>query len=212
MESNNQHIKQIVDDYYTQKLQQHGATPQGVDWNSQASQELRFQQLLKIITTTDTPFTILDYGCGFGSMYEFMQKNYTDFHFIGYDIASAMITKAQELYPQEQTKWTTELPTNQTVDYVVASGIFNVRLDNSEENWKKYILDTLQDMNRIATKGFAFNVLTSYSDAPFMKDYLHYANPHELFDYCKKNFSKTVALLHDYPLYEFTILVKKNIL
>jgi cyclopropane fatty-acyl-phospholipid synthase-like methyltransferase len=211
MEQDNQDLKQTIDNYYTQKLQQYGATPQGVDWSSQASQELRFQQLLKIVSA-DAPFTLLDYGCGFGAMYDFMRKNYTNFRFIGYDISSAMIAKAQELYPQEPTQWITQIAENQSVDYVVASGIFNVRLENTEEHWKNYVIDTLQDMNRIATKGFAFNILTSYSDAHLMKDYLYYANPTELFDYCKKNFSKTVALLHDYPLYEFTILVKKNIL
>ncbi|MBM3138043.1 MAG: class I SAM-dependent methyltransferase, partial [Chloroflexi bacterium] len=30
-----------------------------------------------------------------------------------------------------------------------------------------------------------------------------------LFDYCKVNFSKNVALLHDYKLYDFTIIVRK---
>jgi len=30
-----------------------------------------------------------------------------------------------------------------------------------------------------------------------------------LFDYCKRTYSRDVALLHDYGLYEFTILVRK---
>jgi hypothetical protein len=29
------------------------------------------------------------------------------------------------------------------------------------------------------------------------------------FDHCKRNFSRQVALLHDYGLWEFTILVRK---
>ena len=42
-----------------------------------------------------------------------------------------------------------------------------------------------------------------------MKDYLFYADPCQLFDYCKQNFSKQVALLHDYRLYEFTIICEE---
>jgi hypothetical protein len=42
-----------------------------------------------------------------------------------------------------------------------------------------------------------------------MKDYLYYADPMKLFDHCKKKYSKKVAILHDYPLYEFTLLVRK---
>ena len=44
-----------------------------------------------------------------------------------------------------------------------------------------------------------------------MRPYLYYADPLFLFDYCKKKYSKSVALLHDYGLYEFTILVRKDI-
>jgi hypothetical protein len=92
---------------------------------------------------------------------------------------------------------------------VVASGIFNVKLDTSNEDWKEYILNTLSKLNQLSSIAFSFNILTSYSDKEYMKDYLYYADPCFLFDYCKKNFSKNIALLHDYNLYEFTILVKK---
>jgi len=64
-------------------------------------------------------------------------------------------------------------------------------------------------MNEYCEKGFSFNCLTSYSDDDKMKDYLYYANPMELFDLCKRKYSRNVALLHDYDLYEFTILVRK---
>ncbi len=60
-------------------------------------------------------------------------------------------------------------------------------------------------------KAFLFNMLTKYSEKEYMRDNLYYADPLFIFDYCKRNFSKQVALLHDYGLYEFTILVKKNI-
>ena len=57
----------------------------------------------------------------------------------------------------------------------------------------------------------AFLLLTKYSEKEYMRDNLYYADPLFIFDYCKRNFSKQVALLHDYGLYEFTILVKKDI-
>ncbi len=56
----------------------------------------------------------------------------------------------------------------------------------------------------------AFNLLTSYSDKDMMRPDLYYGDPLFYFDYCKRNFSQNVALLHDYGLFEFTILVKKN--
>ena len=204
-----QKIIQEVDSYYTEKLKTFGATPQGVDWNGEASQQLRFSQLLKVIEPQNS-FSILDYGCGFGSMFEFMKSNYNNFKFTGYDIAETMITEANKKHGKEAV-WITKLNPQSNYDYVTASGIFNVRLENSNEQWQTYILDTLNDFNKYSSKGFSFNVLTQYSHAPFMKDYLYYADPLFLFDFCKKNFSKHIALLHDYPLYEFTILIRKTI-
>jgi hypothetical protein len=53
-------------------------------------------------------------------------------------------------------------------------------------------------------------MLTKYSEKEFMRDNLYYADPLFIFDYCKKNFAKNIRLMHDYDLYEFTILVKKD--
>ena len=39
---------------------------------------------------------------------------------------------------------------------------------------------------------------------------LYYADPCALFDYCKRSFSRNVALLHDYEIYDFTLLVRKS--
>jgi SAM-dependent methyltransferase len=205
---NHPHIIKQVADYYTNKLQQFGTTSRGVDWKSEESQFLRFQQLLKLVEANHS-FSVLDYGCGFGSMYAFMKEIFTDFHFTGFDISESMIEKAKELFSGTDSSWIIQLLDNQKYDYVIASGIFNVRMNHTETEWHQYILDTLQHFNQLSVKGFSFNILTSYSDKEYMRPDLHYANSLELFDYCKKNFSKYVALLHDYPLYEFTILVRK---
>ncbi len=109
----------------------------------------------------------------------------------------------------DKIRFTITLEETRTYDYVIANGIFNVKLKKSAAEWEDYIIDTLDKINELCTKGFSFNLLTSYSDKEFMKDYLFYAEPEWLFNHCKLNYSKEVALLHDYKLYEFTILVRK---
>ena len=96
-------------------------------------------------------------------------------------------------------------------DYTVASGIFNVKQQTGNGAWRDYMLQTLWKIADLSKKGFAFNVLTKYSDLEFRRKDLFYADPLFLFDYCKTKFSKYVSVLHDYPLYEFTILVKKEV-
>ena len=78
------------------------------------------------------------------------------------------------------------------------------------DEWNEYVVDTIASFNTLAVKGFAFNLLTKYSDKGYRKNNLFYADPLYFFDYCKMNFSRNIALLHDYSLYEFTILVRKD--
>lgn len=68
-------------------------------------------------------------------------------------------------------------------DYTVASGVFNVKLECSVELWEDYMRRTIGTMNRASRLGFAFNCLTSYSDAERMVDRLYYADPCRCFDY-----------------------------
>ena len=93
-------------------------------------------------------------------------------------------------------------------DHTVASGIFNVKLDVPEEDWREYVLQTLETIAALSTRGFAFNMLTSYSDPDKMRPDLYYGEPALFFDQVKRQYARDVALLHDYGLYEFTIVAR----
>lgn len=200
-------IGREVKAYYDDKINTFGTTPQGVDWNSIESQELRFEILSRVINE-NKHFSILDYGCGFGSMFNYFEEKFEKFDYTGFDLSDKMIEAANDKISKQNAVFTTQLP-SQPFDFVIASGIFNIKLDNTPENWQNYIEKTLHEIDKLANKGFSFNILTSYSDSEYMKDYLYYANPSYLFDFCKRHFSRNVALLHDYDLYEFTIIVRK---
>lgn len=198
--------------YFQDKLDRFGMTPRGVDWNSVEAQEIRFAQLARVIKAESdaAPFTLLDYGSGFGSLYDFLRGMGLPVGYIGYDFVPAMVEQGRLAHAGDPNcTFTTDLDEAGEVDYAIASGIFNIRLESSETEWRQYVTGILDRMNRMARKGIAFNMLTSYSDAEFMKAHLYYADPCFYFDYCKRNFSRSVALLHDYGLYDFTILVRK---
>ncbi|NPV87576.1 MAG: class I SAM-dependent methyltransferase [Anaerolineae bacterium] len=200
-----------IRDYFHHKLTSYGASPQGADWNSDEAQQTRFDQLLKIIPDPHQSFSLLDYGCGYAAVLDYIEKKgYACNRFIGYDILDSMVIKAQQLHPNHPYAiFTTSIDEIPCVDYAIASGVFNIRLQAGYEEWTSYTLQCLSKLNQLTHKGFAANFLTSYSDPERMRPDLYYANPCFLFDYCKRNFSKDVALLHDYHLYDFTILVRK---
>ena len=203
--------KEVLDkisDYYTDKILEHGATPEGVDWNGEESQNKRFEQTSKIIGTKGK-FSILDIGCGYGAYFNVLKENYSNFEYTGFDISKEMIESAKSLHTAEDANWIMNLEKGVKYDYVVSSGIFNVRLEETKESWLDFVDSQLQIHDQYSTKGFSCNFLTSYSDSHKMRDYLHYEEPFRVFDICKKVYSKDLAILHDYGLCEFTLIVRK---
>lgn len=198
-----------IKQYFMDRLDKYGTTPQGLDWNSIESQHIRYEQLSKVIIEKES-FSILDYGCGFGSLFDFLKSKGHDFSYVGFDIVEEMIEKGKQLHKRDpKCFFTSKKSELESADYVVESGIFNMKQDDRYDDWTEYVIATLVEMNNFAIKGMAVNFLTKYSDPGFMRSDLYYADPCFLFDYCKNNFSKNVALLHDYQLYDFTILVRK---
>lgn len=199
-----------IAEYYSSKLMTHGPTAHGVDWNGEESQQLRFQQLSKIIDTLDH-FSINDLGCGYGALYDFLAKENKLFSYAGFDVVSSMIEAAKERHPDNQrARFICASQPDQIADYGVASGIFNVFFNHSSSEWENYLHSTLDILHQASQRGFSFNCLTSYSDHEKRKAHLYYADPCALFDFCRRRYSRNVALLHDYGLYEFTILVRKR--
>lgn len=197
-------------DFFDKTIKAHGADPKGVDWKSEESQFVRFAQLLKIHPDKTRHFSIIDYGCGYGALVKFLQQEGYDFTYTGYDMTPSVIETARITFPDIRCTWTTDLSNVKPADYVVGSGLFNMKFkDTPSDEWYQHMLNTIRAMWDLSQKGLAFNALTSYSDAEYMRDDLYYPDPLQVFDFCKRNLSKQVALLHDYGIYDFTILVRR---
>jgi SAM-dependent methyltransferase len=194
--------------YYESKLALHGPTPAGVDWNSERSQLLRFEQFLPLLES-DLTASIGDYGCGYGAFLEFMRARGLSGAYFGFDASEVMVATARQRHAGDRTaRFTSARATLDKSDYTVASGIFNVRLATGDDEWRRYMFDTIADIASVSRHGFAFNALTLYSDADRRRRELYYADPLAVFDHCMRLWPRRVALRHDYELYEFTISVK----
>ena len=60
-----------LNEYFSRKLEEFAPTPRGVDYNGPEAQQRRFEQLIKVIQPA-RPFTLIDYGCGYGAMFDFL--------------------------------------------------------------------------------------------------------------------------------------------
>jgi SAM-dependent methyltransferase len=203
-----QKIISVIDDYYSDKIRTHGATPRGVDWNGEAGQRLRYEQLARLLPASG--FSICDLGCGYGGFYDFLTETRVDFQYVGVDVSAEMVLEAERLHERPNCRFIRSDRPDAPMDFVIASGIFNVRQGIEEADWRRFVFDCIERMDALSTRGFAFNCLTSYSDRERMRDHLFYAEPSEMLS-SAMGYSRHVALFHDYGLYEFTIIVRKDV-
>jgi SAM-dependent methyltransferase len=195
-------------EHYRECFAEHGATPLGVDWNGTASQEAHFEQLLKLLPA-DRVLDVNDLGCGYGALADFLDARRKLEQYRGYDVNADMIGAARERWAEPRFAFeVSDRPTHEA-DFGVASGIFTLRLGRTDGECLSALFQTLEALHATSRFGFAFNCLTSYSDRQKMRDDLYYPDPCAVFDHCKRHFARDVALLHDYGLYAFTILVRK---
>lgn len=205
----NDRILTDVAAYYSDKLAEFGATARGVDWKDTASQCTRFDALLTLVE--DSTASLLDVGCGFGALLPYARMHGFCGRYLGMDAAPAMVQEARRLHGSDKlARFEQGIAPDQSCDYAVASGIFNVRLTYDTARWQTYMEEMVTLMHHSARRGFAFNCLSSYSDTDRMRPDLHYADPLVWFDRCKRSFAPAVALLHDYGLWEWTLVVRKD--
>jgi SAM-dependent methyltransferase len=197
---------QPVADLYTESLRAHGPTPPGAGWRSADAQDLRFERLLTVVDD-DAEFDVNDLGCGYGALFHYLQRcAFPVQRYRGYDISPAMLHAARRQLPAGRCEVVAGDRIAEEADYSFASGIFNVRLAESEERWTAYVREVVRNLAGHSRRGFAFNVLSTYCD--HREDHLYYGDPLEWFDWCKTEIAPRVALLHDYPLYEWTLTAR----
>jgi len=195
-----------VADYYTAKLRRFGATPFGVDWSSLDSQRVRFMTLLRLCDFSAL-FSLNDLGCGYGALLDYLDWRHSDaaIAYIGIDVSEAMIRQARRRYRgRANVRFVRgHLPPGPAT-YSVASGIFNVQLEQKLPLWEDFIATTLADLRRASTRGFAVNFVAPGAQ----RDGLYTAHPQRWAQHCAGAFGADVEVVEGYGLPEFTLLVR----
>jgi SAM-dependent methyltransferase len=200
-----------VADLYASNLDLYGFDSRSVGWRDEASQMLRFRKLAQVLfaSPSDRGIGIVDYGCGYGAMFHFVDEiaGVQLDSYYGYDISEQMLAGAARFISDSRAELVLGSEVRHDADFSFVSGTFNVRMEASDEHWEEYIKTTLLNLAAKSSQGIAFNLLTSYVD--WKQENLYYGDPAFFFDFCKKNISPYVTLLHDYPLFEWTMIVHK---
>ena len=97
-------------------------------------------------------------------------------------------------------------------DFVVASGIFNVKQDVKVPQWIDYVFQTLEELFKKSGKVMVFDGLHHYTSWPPEKlgTHLYYADPGLILDYCMKHFSRNCVMDLSSTLWEYTMTIFKS--
>ena len=201
-----------IADYYTSKLRRFGATPPGVDWSCQATQQMRFVQLLRLCDFADR-FQLDDLGCGYGALLDYLLWRHPScaVDYLGIDLSAAMVRRARTMFRHHPgARFVIGHVSPRIADYSVASGIFNVQLDQPRAAWEGFIADTLQHLYGASRRGFAINFIACPGGGQTPRPGLYVTEPLPWAEYCASRFEATVEVIKDYGLREFSLLVRRR--
>jgi SAM-dependent methyltransferase len=199
--------------HYSALVRQYGDDPRSAQQSDRSTQERRMAVLAEIGDIQDAE--IFDFGCGTGHFLTYLTSA-CGFRgrYIGCDLSPEALKLARRNHPEATFVATDVLSdgVGQTIDYAFASGTFNNRIG---DNWG-FLTRAVDAIFPSVRRGLAFNLISSYVD--YCDPSLYYADPEEVFRFCREHLSTRVALRHDYQLktailpYEFTVYVYKDAL
>ena len=190
--------------HYDRLLDVYSKDHEVAGWGSAESQEARFKILMEIGSLSGR--TVLDVGCGPGSLLGYLEDQGIVCSYVGVDINPRMIERARRQFPRGVFDSLDLLARNQKlprVDYVLSSGVLNLR----QRNQPRFVHLFVRRMYEMARVGVGFNMLSTKAD--FLNPSEYYAEPGQLLEFCL-TLTRRVVLRHDYMPHDFTIYLYRD--
>lgn len=96
-------ISSLMKNHYEKTFAAHGQSSQGVDWGPDpADHLLRLERMLAVTdigTSKKVRTSLLDVGCGYGSLLDLIKERKLDIDYHGVDLCESMINSASNKNP-----------------------------------------------------------------------------------------------------------------
>jgi ubiquinone/menaquinone biosynthesis C-methylase UbiE len=190
---------------YSERIRKYGADVRALGWRDTAQQALRFEVLTEG-SRVRSGESVLDIGCGFGDLDDFLRARGIEAHYTGCDISADVLTVARARHPdrafEERDVLRSPYPPS-VFDHVFISGIFNYRIADN----MGFLESMLRAAFAMAASSVAANMLTEQVD--YREPALYYYSPEAALKFAR-GLTRHVALRHDYPLYEFSLFLHRT--
>jgi SAM-dependent methyltransferase len=197
-----------VRDHYESALEAGGDDGQIVGWRNRQAQLQRFMVISDVLR--GLPFrSVSDFGCGSGEFLTYLRTAGWSGDYFGVDLSPKMIDVARSRFATDNRAYFEAGTRSSPADVTVASGVFNVSLDESQNTWLRYCREILREMWLLSSLAVVFNMLSLDSDLVRRKNGLAYFDPTEWLEFCRAELSSHLRLDQTYGQYDFTIAVFK---
>ena len=182
-------------------------------WGSKEPQEFRFAEVLKRLDAKGK--SILDIGCGFGDLFNFMKSCSFDFDkYIGWDITPDFIENPLITDKSVELKvWNIaeEQPSTTVADIGIMLGLLNWNWKNEEKNYD-YSMKVIRNAFEAVNDVLVIDFLSTYYDPNYsLEDIVFYHNPSMIINKALE-ITPNVELVHSYepiPQKEFLLYLYK---
>lgn len=192
---------------YEKRLQEFGYSPATLGWGVHGRQEVRFSVLAEFALQMPD-CSILDVGCGFGDLYNFLRNRRWHGRYTGIDIVPGLLEVARKRHAAldvRELDITDDPASLGEYDFVVSSGIFNAALPSGDN--ELHIEAGLRSMYRRSRYATCLDFLSSYVD--FQKAGSYHTDPSWALAAAKR-LTRRVLLRHDYMPYEFSMFLFRD--
>lgn len=192
---------------YETRLQEFGYSPATLGWGIHGRQEVRFSVLAEPVLRMPGS-SVLDVGCGFCDLYEFLRQRGWRGCYTGIDIVPGILDVARQRHPDLdilELDITADSAHLGEYDFVIASGVLNAALPSgSNEAHIEMALRSMYLRTRVAT---CVDFLSTRVD--FQKPGAYHTDPGWALGAANR-LTRRVLLRHDYMPYEFSIFLFRD--
>lgn len=191
---------------YRDAYRRHGDGAAAVLW-PKGRQDLRFEALTRRIR--EDGFSILDYGCGLAHLRDYLAQRFARFDYTGVDVVPEFVAACRAKYPGSRfiEAGAAALP-SESFDYVVLSGVFNIRYLPDPTRHQEMVFETLAALWRRVRRSLAVNFMTDRVD--FRQEGAYHQDIPALLAFARERLSPRFVLDQAYMPYEYTLTLEAD--
>lgn len=185
---------------YSTRFQEMKHNIRTLGWGSQEQQHFRFEQVISRLNYAEK--SVLDIGCGFGDLYNFMkEKNHSPKEYIGWDITPEFINNPLiddsnvKLEIKNIANFSTDTP---VADVGIMLGLLNWNWKDADKNYD-YSMKLIRNAFNAVNDVLVVDFLSTHYDPDYpVEDIVFYHDPGIMIEKIME-LTPNFEIVHNYP-------------